>query len=55
LYDCNIYFVLYFSLKFLIGLIDYLLMDTQHYTLTAMELSGHKLCILKLCAVIRLG
>jgi hypothetical protein len=55
-YDCIIHiFILYFSLKFLIGPIGYLLMDTQHYTLTTMELSRHKLCNLNLCAVIKLG
>ena len=50
-----IYCILYFSFKFLISPIGYLLMDTQHCTLTMMELSRHELCTLKLCGVIRLG
>jgi len=30
-------------------------MDTQHCTLTTMKMSRHKLCTLKLCAVIKFG
>jgi hypothetical protein len=42
-------------LKFLSCPINYLLADTQHYTLTTMELSRHKLWPLQLCAVFQLG
>jgi len=55
-YDYIIYFfILHFSLKFLIRPVGYLLIDTQHYTLTTTVLSRHKLCTLKLCVVIKLG
>ena len=62
MYDWIIYiyiyivsYILYISFKFLFSPIGHLLMDKQHCTLTTMELSRHKLCTLKLCAVIRLG